>query len=428
MRMRLLALPTVVLTAMSLTAGCGFTGINDLPLPLTKGAGDGAYEITVHLDNATNLVPNSEVKVDDVTVGSVRRIELDQWHAKLTLGLEKGVRLPVATTARIGQKSLLGAEYLQLDTAGLPRRKLLADGDVIPLERTGRYPETEEVLSALGAVLSGGGLEQINTITRELNAALGGREGDVRSLVDRLDTFVGTLEDQKQDIVAAVAALDRLAATFNDQTAKVDKALATLPKGIEVLRREREDLTRALRAVASFSTTAAEVIDRTRSDLEANLAGLRPTLGRLAASGKNLTQALGNISFPFPVDAAQIVFRGDYINFFATVDLTLDTIERDWLGGTPLDGLYSAVLGSLPAGTSAQAEDPLTGPVDPTPAPAPDAAIEDLQDLLGQLGSGSGVDLGSGMKSPRESGSGSPSSEPARGGGLLDGLLGGGTS
>ncbi|NYI75505.1 MCE family protein [Nocardioides panzhihuensis] len=420
----------VMLTVVLLTAGCGFTGINDLPLPLTKGSGDGSYEISVHLANATNLVPNSEVKVDDVTVGSVRRIELDHWHAKLTLGLEKDVRLPAATTARIGQKSLLGAEYLQLDTAGLPKSRLLADGDVIPLGRTGRYPETEEVLSALGAVLTGGGLEQIHTITRELNAALGGREGDVRSLVERLDTFVGTLEDQKQDIVAAVAALDRLAATFNDQTAKVDQALTTLPKGVEVLRRERDDLTRALEAVASFSATATEVIDRTHSDLEANLADLRPTLGRLADSGKNLTQALGDISFPFPIDASQIVFRGDYINFFATVDLTLDTIERDWLGGTPLDGLYSAVLGSLPAGTSAQAEDPLTGPVDPNPPPALDPAVEDLQDLLEKLGSGSGVDLGSGTKPPKKSGSGSsPSPSPKTGGGgLLDGLLGGGTS
>ena len=50
--------------------------------------------VTVTMANVGNLTPNSEVKVNDVTVGSVRTIAFKDWKAQLTLGIEGGVQLP----------------------------------------------------------------------------------------------------------------------------------------------------------------------------------------------------------------------------------------------------------------------------------------------------------------------------------------------
>ncbi|CAN5504970.1 hypothetical protein BH11ACT8_BH11ACT8_12840 [soil metagenome] len=394
-RSRLLIL--LVLPVLLVLTGCEFTGINNQPLPLTKGGGSDDLRVTVYLENAVNLVPNSEVKVADVTVGTVRTIEFDDWQAKLTLGIEKGTFVPADAIARVGQKSLLGAEYLELaapddsGTSGASGTSTVAmlDGAVIPVERTGRYPETEEVLASAAGLLNGGGLEQVNTITRELNKALGGREDDVRSLIDELDTFVGTLDAQRGDIVTALEGLDRLAGTFADQKQTVARALEQLPGGIETLRDQRRRLTTALTAVADFGRTASSVIRRSREDLIADLDSVQPVLRELADAGKNLTGALGDISFPFPVDGADVVFRGDYINFFATVDVTLPTLERDFLAGTPLEGLYSAILGALPTGPVDDLTDPLLEPLDPTPGVGDGAGDEgrgDVNDLLGGLG------------------------------------------
>jgi len=92
----------------------------------------------------SNLVPNAEVKVNDVTVGSVVASEATDWHAHLTVALDGVTRLPANATARVGQKSLLGAEYLELSApTDQPPIGQLRDGDAIPLSRTGKYPETE---------------------------------------------------------------------------------------------------------------------------------------------------------------------------------------------------------------------------------------------------------------------------------------------
>ncbi|HSI26772.1 MAG TPA: MCE family protein, partial [Aeromicrobium sp.] len=256
-------------------SGCGWSGLNENPLPFAAGNGDDALTVTVHMANAVNLVPNSEVKVNDVTVGSVRRIAFADWHARLTLGLEPDVRLPENTVARIGQKSLLGAEYLELapPTSEQPHGTL-SDGAVIPLSRTGRYPETEELFAALATVLNGGGLGQIGTITAELNNAFNGREQDVRQLVEHLGALIGALDEQRAKIVAATAGVNELAATFADDRETLSEALETLPRAVDVLRDEREDLTDTLDQLAKFGDSTTTLLTTNRVKLRRNLENL----------------------------------------------------------------------------------------------------------------------------------------------------------
>lgn len=391
--------PAVVAALATLSVGgCEFTGVNSVPLPGTKG-GDG-YRVTVVMDNAVNLVPNSEVKVGEVTVGSVRKIEFTSWKARLTLGIEKDVELPSDVRATIAQKSLLGAEYLELaPPTSDPSPTPLADGDVIGTDRSGRYPETEEVLSSLSLVLNGGGLGQVKTITTELNKALGGRAADVRSLVRQLDTFVGTLDAQKADIVRATEGLDRMAKVYGAQSRTVDTALRDLPRGVDSLAHERKELTRTLAAVSDFGDAAHRIVDASQDDLVANVDNLTPVLRELADAGKDLTYSLGSISFPFPLDSVERGFRGDYINFFATIDVSAETLERDFLAGTPLDGIYSGLLGLVPTGTVTGDGDPLLDPGGllgkPEGTPGLEApSLEDLQDvpLVGSLLGGGDAD------------------------------------
>ena len=295
MRNRTSALLTALIVTAT-TSGCGWSGLNESPLPFAAGNGEDALTLTVHLANAVNLVPNSEVKVNDVTVGSVRRIEFDDWHARLTVGLEPDVRLPANTRARIGQKSLLGAEYLELaPPTDEPAAGRLADGDVIPLSRTGRYPETEELFAALATVLNGGGLAQIETITSELNAAFGGRESDVRRLVTSLGTLIGTLDEQRDQIVAATEGVNELADTFADDRETLGRALKTFPRAVDVLRDEREQLTETLDSLSEFGDSTTKLMTANRAQLRRNLANLRPILHELGDAEDSLTGFLAGV-------------------------------------------------------------------------------------------------------------------------------------
>ena len=71
------------------------------------------------------------------------------------------------------------------------------------------------MLGALSFLLSGGGVAQLGTITQELNKAMDGRQDNLRHLLASLTDVVGTLDDQKGDIIRAMESVNNLTATLN---------------------------------------------------------------------------------------------------------------------------------------------------------------------------------------------------------------------
>src|SRR5262249_56990233 len=54
----------ICLVAVGLS-GCGWRGVNSLPLPGTAGGGPGSYVVQAQLPDVTNIQPNSRVRVGD---------------------------------------------------------------------------------------------------------------------------------------------------------------------------------------------------------------------------------------------------------------------------------------------------------------------------------------------------------------------------
>ncbi|KQY58246.1 hypothetical protein ASD11_00820 [Aeromicrobium sp. Root495] len=421
-----------VAAATSLT-GCSFTGLNSYSLPFSKGGSGDAVQATVLLENATNLVPNSEVKYGEVTVGSVRKIKLDGWTARLTIGLEKDADVPSDVTAKVAQKSLLGAEYLELTSPsdgegdatkpGSVRAGPMRDGATIGLERTERYPETEEVLTAASMLFNGGGLPQIKVISQEVNTAFGGRTAQTRSLVRRIDEAAQTLDGQRTSIFGAMEQLRTAARTLNRDKATITRALDTLPEGVEALDEEVPALRRTVESFSRIEKVSRTTLVDNKDGLAEILDNLKPVTQSLAGAGSDLPKVVELLTYPFPTGDLYKYTRSDYLNLFATFRVNAETIADTFIGLTPLDGVLSNIMG-LPTGAAAQSEDPLTGPVEGLTA-EPGANGGDLPGLVDGL-----VDGLTGKKAAEQPKAGSkpgPSATPtpAREPNLLERLLGG---
>src|SRR5262245_6190963 len=185
-----------------LLTGCSFGGLNSLNMPGTAGHGGGSYKVTVELPDVATLPQNSPVMLDDVTVGSVSGIDAVQrpdgsFYAAVKLSLNSNVDLPDNATATVAQTSLLGSQHVELkrpvDQAGQGR---LGEGSNIPIQQTGRYPTTEEVLSSLGVVVNKGNLGALQDITDETYAAVAGRAGQFADLIPRLAELTSSLDQQ----------------------------------------------------------------------------------------------------------------------------------------------------------------------------------------------------------------------------------------
>ncbi|MGW7042333.1 MCE family protein [Streptomyces avermitilis] len=322
-----------------LLSGCEFNGWYDVQLPGGAAADGHAYHITVEFRDVLDLVPQSAVKVNNVTVGAVEEVQLDGWHARVRLRVADSVKLPANAVAELRQTSMLGEKYVALSTPpGTASVGRLGDGDRIPLSRSGRNPEIEEVLSALSALLNGGGVAQLKTITVELNKALDGREYRVRSLLKELNTFIGGLDGRRKDIIHALKAVDRLAGRLGKEKKTIAQAVDTMPPALKVLADQRRDLTRMLTALSKLGTTGTKVVNASHDDTVANLKQLRPILQQLNKAGDDLPNSLELLTtYPFPRNAVDAV-RGDYVNLDITADLDLSALYRNLAGGSDKSG------------------------------------------------------------------------------------------
>ncbi|HEX4360589.1 MAG TPA: MCE family protein [Pseudonocardia sp.] len=359
--------------AVSLTvSGCAFDGLNQFALPGTQGRGEGAYTVRIQLRDVTGVDPNSPVMVRDDNIGTVADVRVEGDHALVTVRLNGDVALPSNTTATVGQTTVLGSKHIELaPTPGQPPTGRLADGDTIPLARSGSFPQTEDVLASLSLLLNGGGLAQVRTITTELDATFNGRTTDVRALLDQLNTFVGGLDTQKADIVAAIQGLDQLSTRLNSQRDTLGRAIDRLDPALRTLNENRDQLVHTLNALGRFGDVADSVIRDSHDDLVANLDNLEPTLRALADAGRSLPDSLllaGTV--PFPLTTFRNAVRGDFANIRVTADLQLDTLDRGFLSGTPLQGTLSGLQGVLarqvgaPGAPGAPARDPLRLPLE----------------------------------------------------------------
>jgi phospholipid/cholesterol/gamma-HCH transport system substrate-binding protein len=333
--MRIGLILAVVVTVAGIS-GCGWHGLNSLPLPGTQGNGPGSFVIQAQMPDVNNIQPNSRVRVADVTVGHVTKIERQGWHALVTMQLNGDVNLPVNATVKIGTTSLLGSYHIELaPPKGEAPQGKLRGGSVIPLSHGSAYPSTEQTLAALSLVLNGGGLGQVQDITEALSTAFRGREKDVRSLIGQLDKFTAYLNDQKGDIIAATESLNRLVSKFAAQQPVLDHALATIPDALAVLNGERSNLVEAADQLSKFSALTVDSVNRTKENLVKELTRLGPVLESLANAGPALTRSLSLLAtFPFPNETFENFQRGDYANLTAIVDLTLSRIDQGLFTGT----------------------------------------------------------------------------------------------
>jgi phospholipid/cholesterol/gamma-HCH transport system substrate-binding protein len=327
----------VLWAAVMLAAtGCAFNGLNSLPLPGAVGRGPGAHIYHVEIANVVTLEANSPVMIDDVIVGSISKMTARNWHAIVDISVNPDVVVPANVVASVGQTSLLGSMHLELNPPlGQPASGRLQPGATIPLNRSSTYPSTEQTLSSLSVVLNAGGLGQFGDIIHNFNAALSGRAGDVRDLLTRLDRFVGTLDQQRDNLVASLQALNRLSGTFAAQRDVITQALYKIPPALDVLIKERPRITSALNKLGVFSDTATRLVNDAGSDLVRNLKNLAPALGALADIGPDLDAAIGLApTYPFTQGYIDRNVRGDYVNGFFYIDLTNAGLRKSILLGS----------------------------------------------------------------------------------------------
>jgi phospholipid/cholesterol/gamma-HCH transport system substrate-binding protein len=335
-----------LLLAALMLSSCGWRGISNVPIPGAPGSRSGSYTVYVQISDTMALNENSRVMVADVFAGSVRGITLKNWVATLTLGLDKGVKLPKNATAKVGQTSLLGSQHVELAAPPDPSPQLLKDGDTIPLQHSSAYPNFEQTLASLAMILRGGGIPNLEVIQDEVYGIVSGRADQIRDFLRKLDTFTDQLDQQRDDITHAIDSTNQLLSYAANRSDVLDRVLTDFPPLIEHLadKRYQDLLISAADAVGRLSQVTDQYLSASRGNVHQDLQSLQCPLKELGRASPYLVSALKLLlTFPFEIDGALKAVRGDYLNTSLMIDLTFAAIDNAVLTGTGLSGLLRAL-------------------------------------------------------------------------------------
>ncbi len=359
--------------ASLLLGGCGVlsNGVYDTPLPGGADLGSSPVTISADFEDVLDLVPQSSVKVDNVSVGRVDSISLNDGggSARVDLLVNGEVSLPAGTTARIQQTSLLGEKYVALvrpttPVAGPP----LESGATLGLADTSQAAQVEQVLGALSMVLNGGGIGQFQEISRELQQVSEGRPEEIKGFLREMSSFVTQLDERKASITDAIDGLAELSATLDADKDKIVSALDGLSPGMKVLADQREQFVSMLRALDKLSDVTVETLNASQDDIVADLKALEPILTELARAGEDLPKSLEILlTYPFP-DAVLGAIKGDYLNVFITTNFR--TVPSDCVAiGCAWPQLGQGTTGAARFAPAPQADEPEAPEPSPTLLP-----------------------------------------------------------
>jgi phospholipid/cholesterol/gamma-HCH transport system substrate-binding protein len=347
----------LVLTALVLLTGCGPT-LADLPLP-GSGVGGDTVEVTVEFDEALNLARGAQVRVNGVSSGKVRSVTTHDFKAFAVLDVRKSARMRADATARLRYTTPLGELFVEVTNPS--EGPLLPDGAVLPVTQNTTAPTVEDALASVSLLVNGGGLAQLQTVTEELNAAIGGREDTVRQLMERADTFLTQANATTGDVDRALTALATVSKVLDDNRSTIDAAMTDIRPAAKVLRQNTPGLTRLLAKLADFSGTADHVVGATRAQILQMLREVSPVLDEFEANKDTLgpsLRALVRLN-----DELNAAIPGDYANM--NLEMQMDKLTLPTLLGAPGS--------AADPGTAAKGSDPVA---------------DLLSSLLGGLGGG----------------------------------------
>jgi len=234
--------------------------------------------ITAYFTSAVGIYPGDEVRVAGVRVGKIAAIRPAGAEAKFTLEVDHDVPIPADAKAVVVAQSLIAARYVQLAPVYQNNGPTLADGAVIPAERTAVPVEWDEVkaqLSRLATELGPRSDVSGTSVSRFIDSAANALDGNgdkLRSTLAELSGVGRVLADGGGNLVDVIKNLARFVDALRDSNTQIvqfEDRLATLTS---VLDNSRSDLDAALQklsqAVGEVQQFIAGTRDKTSEQLQ----------------------------------------------------------------------------------------------------------------------------------------------------------------
>ncbi len=281
---------------------CAAAAIAVVLLTTSAGGSGGGYTVRAIFDDAANVIPGEEVKIDGVKVGTVGAVApTPQQKAAVVLKIEnpgfQNFRADASCTIR--PQALIGEKYVDC----LPTQAR-AEGTALPPSLT-RIPAGQEGagqfllplannhspvdVDLLGDITRLPERQRLTLIINELGAGLAGRGSDLNEVIRRADPALGELDKVLKILAEENKVLGNLAEESN-------KVLAPLA----AVRGQVGDFIAKSATVSEATAAHRTALAANLTDFPAFLKQLGPAMERLGRFAEQTTPVFDNLKVAAP--------------------------------------------------------------------------------------------------------------------------------
>jgi phospholipid/cholesterol/gamma-HCH transport system substrate-binding protein len=228
------------------------------------------------------LPVGGDVKIRGVLVGTISDIRLDEsGEAVVEIRLDDDVEVPIDSEAEIRSKTVFGQKWIELIPPEDGSPEALADGDVIPDDRTEEPLELERALQLGHDLISEVPLGDLSTIFDTLARGFSGQEKDARRAIDRGLIALRAVNSHSSDFDLSLRQLAEFSAWLDDNDDSLVSLMASMDSANRALVGAAPELRSNLASVPAFLEEFAVLQERTER-----------TLGTLIEDGADVAELL----------------------------------------------------------------------------------------------------------------------------------------
>ncbi|WP_193605907.1 MCE family protein [Nocardioides dongkuii] len=354
----------------------------------------GQKKLTAHFTSAVSIFVDTEVRILGVPVGKVTAVVPEGDSVRVDMLYDAEYDVPADARAVIVTPTLVSDRFIQLTpvhTGG----KAMADGGEIPLRETATPVELDRIyesLSTLANALGPNGANRngsLDTLLARGTEALEGQGGTANQMIRDLSAAAQTFGDNSGDLFGTVRQLNAFTGTLARNDALVDEFMGDLARATNQLSGEREELGRALEALAGAVGTVRTFVKENREALVGEVEDLTDVLDVLVAEKESIITAvekgplgMGNLALGFDTKTGsqnariQVGPNVEDLDGFLCALVTNAQVPRAGVVCKLLEGLLEPLGLQLPAGGTPRAAGDTRVPGEAVPA-------QGLRELLG---------------------------------------------
>lgn len=241
--------------------------------------------VTLKTDTAGNqLQSDSDVKMRGVIVGSVRSVDASVKGATIDLALDPHFlsQIPADVSARLLPKTLFGERYVSLVESDHPTTRRLADGDVIPQDRSANAIELQKVIDDLLPLLQAVPPQNLAFTLGAMADALRGRGNALGENLVNQGQYFGQINTVMPQLQHDISALADFSDTYNSAAPDLLALLDNLSIVNRTIVEQSEQLRRTFTVTASSAQTLTSFLTTNEQSLVSLAATSRPVLGVFA--------------------------------------------------------------------------------------------------------------------------------------------------